>query len=66
VLSQRETAQQLREQEVELRAKTAKAWSRVRAACYELRLGNLHDLAEGIVSGQFDMSGAETSAAGIE
>merc|ERR1712151_586104 len=44
-----------REQEEWLRAETAAAWARIRHACYQLRLFNLHDFAKGISEGAFDL-----------
>merc|ERR1712039_135468 len=44
-----------REQEEWLRAETAAAWARIRQACYQLRLFNLHDFAKGISEGAFDL-----------
>ncbi|CAE8707462.1 unnamed protein product, partial [Polarella glacialis] len=35
-------------------SESATAWAQVRKACYQLRLANLHDFAQGIVSGEFD------------
>merc|ERR1712048_181459 len=45
-----------REQEEWLRAETAAAWARIRQACYQLRLFNLHDFAKGIAEGAFDLA----------
>jgi hypothetical protein len=42
------------EEERWLQAETAAAWSRIRKACFELRLVNLHDFAQGIVAGEYD------------
>lgn len=43
-----------RTEEQRLITETAGAWQRLRKACYQLRLMNLHDFAEGIVAGSFD------------
>jgi len=37
-----------------LQVETAEAWGRIRKACFELRLVNLHDFAQDIVSGDYD------------
>lgn len=42
------------EEERWLQAETAEAWSRIRKACFELRLVNLHDFAQAIVAGECD------------
>mmetsp|Transcript_29030 Transcript_29030/g.52740 ORF Transcript_29030/g.52740 Transcript_29030/m.52740 type:complete len:594 (-) Transcript_29030:152-1933(-) len=42
-------------EEKQLQEETAQAWTRLRSACYQLRLVNLHDFAQGIVDGNFDL-----------
>eukprot|EP00747_Dinoflagellata_sp_TGD_P165872 gnl/TRDRNA2_/TRDRNA2_187837_c0_seq1.p1 gnl/TRDRNA2_/TRDRNA2_187837_c0~~gnl/TRDRNA2_/TRDRNA2_187837_c0_seq1.p1 ORF type:complete len:552 (+),score=153.06 gnl/TRDRNA2_/TRDRNA2_187837_c0_seq1:89-1744(+) len=42
-------------EEERLRAETSAAWARLRAGCYQLRLMNLHDFAQGITAGKFDL-----------
>jgi len=42
------------QQEQRLKHETSEAWARLRKACFQLRLGNLHDFARGIVDGDFD------------
>jgi len=41
--------------EKQLNATTAAVWAKLRKACYQLRLMQLHDFAEDIVSGAFDV-----------
>jgi hypothetical protein len=41
--------------EQQLNATTAAIWAKLRKACYQLRLMQLHDFAEDIVSGTFDV-----------
>lgn len=50
----RAAAKAAHEEEQRLQVETAEAWSRIRKACLELRLANLHDFAQDIVSGDYD------------
>lgn len=45
-----------REEEEWLQHETADAWARIRHACYQLRLFNLHDFAKAISEGAFDLT----------
>jgi len=38
-----------------LLAEAAEAWARIRTSCYQLRLVNLHDFAQGIIDGAYDL-----------
>lgn len=42
------------DEEKQMKVESAEAWSRLRKACHQLRLLNLHDLAQAIVDGDFD------------
>lgn len=43
------------QEEIYFKAEASEAWARLRKACFQLRLINLHDFAQGIVDGTFDL-----------
>lgn len=51
----RARAKAAQSEEQRLKAETSEAWARLRKAGFQLRLANLHDFAQGIVLGQFDV-----------
>lgn len=64
IAAARAAAAAARQEEEELRAKTAEAWARLRAGCFELRRLNLHDFAQEITSGVWDLAPDRQEASG--
>lgn len=59
IAAARAAAKAALEEERWLQAETADVWIRIRKACFQLRLINLHDFAKGIVSGDYDAQMSE-------